>query len=94
MRQRSADYPVGDDDDDALSLASICFAHPSTVAAAAIAAVIELVAAIDAAADDAAKTAGVAATCAAVCSDDGSRPRLGLDYCRSEPNLARMYLRW
>lgn len=86
-RQRSAGYPVGDDDD-ALSSASTCPAHPSTVAAAAaVAAVIELVAAVDV--DDAATTTGVAVTCVvAYLSDDGSRPRPDLDYCRLEPSSA------
>lgn len=90
-RQRSADYPVGDDDD-ALFSASTCSAHPS----AAVAAVTASAAAIDVAvaADDAAMTAGAAVTCAVACSDDGSRPRSDLDYYRPEPNSAPKYLRW
>lgn len=95
-RQRSTDYPVGDDDD-ALFLASTCSVHPSAaVAAVAVAAVTASAAAIDVAVagDDAARTTGAAVTCAVACSDDGSRPRSDLDYYRPEPNSAPMYLRW
>lgn len=90
-RQRSAGYPI--EDDDALSSASTCSAHPLMMAVVVVAVVIELAVAIDAAADvdDAVRTAEVAATCAAAClSDDGPRPRPDLDYCRLETNSAPM----
>jgi len=89
-RQRSAGYPVGDDDD-ALSSANIYSVHPSTMAAAAVAAAIELTVANAAAVDvdDAARTMEVAATCVAAClSDDGSRPHPDLDYCWLESSSA------
>lgn len=89
-RQRSARYPAANDEDGALSSASICpAAHPSAVAAAASAA------APDAAARDAAtpKTAVAAATYAAERPDD-SRSHPDPDCYRLEPRSAPTWFRW